>query len=135
MNIVDGIVPNAELQEAAVAARNCQGDYDDLQDRLIRQREVVNELSIELRDLVIAKQWESAATSEEAADARRECFLVSERYQEEQELLTAIETAIRNTQADVSNAGNRVFRIISQIVSSQYEGAVIEGGAEQISTA
>ncbi len=135
MNIVDGIVPNTELQEAAIAARNCQADYDDLQDRLIRQREVVNELSMELRDLVMARQWENAATPEEAADARRECFFVSEHYQEEQELLTAIETAIRNTQADVSNAGNRVFRIISQLVSSQYSGAVIEGGANQISTA
>lgn len=135
MNIVEGIAHTAELQEAAVAAGNCQAEYDDLQDRLVRQREVVNELSIELRNLVMARKWEDAARPKEAADARRECFIASERYQEEQELLTAIETAIRNTQADVSNAGNRVFRIISQLVSSQFSGAVIEGTADHASAA
>ncbi len=135
MNIVDEIVPSPELQAAATAARNCQAKFDELQDRLIKQREIVNDLSLELRDLVMAREWQKAATPEEATSARRECSLAAERYQEEYELLGAIETAVRNIRADVSIAGNRVFGIISQLVSSEYTGAVIEGAVDRVATA
>ncbi len=132
MNIVDEIVPSVELHAAAVAAGNCQAKYDDLQERLVNQREIVNKLALELHDLVMTRKWENAESSEETAYARQECSLAAERYQEEQDLLAAIETAVRNTQADVSIAGNQVFRIISQLVSSQFSGAVIEGKTNEL---
>ncbi len=135
MNIENGIVPSAELQEAATIAENCQAKYDDLQDRLVRQRQKVNKLSLELRELVMAKKWEEADIPEVAALARQECSLAAECFQDEQDLLLAIETAARNSRTDVSIAGNRVFRIISQLVSAQFSGAVIEGTADQVSAA
>ena len=135
MNIENGIVPSAELQEAATIAENCQAKYDDLQDRLVRQRQKVNKLSLELRELVMAKKWDEAEIPEVAALARQQCSMAAERFQEEQDLLLAIVTAARNSRADVSIAGNRVFKIISQLVSSQFSGAVIEGTADQVSAA
>ena len=132
MSIVDEIVPSAELQDAATTARNYQARYDDLQNRVVKQREIVNKLTIELRDLVMAKRWENADSPEEAAIARRECALAAERFQEEQDLLSAIESAVSNSQADVSIAGKQVFRIISQLVSSHFSGAVIEGKTSEL---
>ena len=127
MNILTGIVPTAELQDAAALATNYQAKYDVMQEHLAIQRATVIKLSLELRDLVLAKKWTVAGSHEAAAEARQECTIAADRYQEEQDILDAIEMAARNARSDVSLAGRRVFTIISQLVSYQFEGAVIEG--------
>ena len=126
MNILTGIVPTPELQEAAALATNYQAKYDDLQDRLVSQRSIANRASVELRELVMARKWDTSDSPEGAAEARKDCTQASERYRQERQLLEAIETAAANAEVDVSRAGNQVFTIISQLVSSQFRVAVID---------
>ena len=127
MNILTGIAPNSELQEATAMASDCQSKYEGLQKRICSQRELVNQLALELRELALARKWLTAESPSDAAAARYECTFAAERFQEEGDLLNAMETAARNARTDVSDAGNRVFAIISQLVASQFNGAVIEG--------
>ncbi len=119
MSIIDEIVPTVELEEAFVTAKACQARFEDLQERMARQSGKVNQLGRDLQELILARNWETAETPEEAAQAKRQCSELAEHYQQERQLLQAINTALLDTREDASSAGNRVTQIVSRLVSSR----------------
>ncbi len=119
MSIIDEIVPTVELEDATVTAKACQARFEDLQERMARQSGKVNQLAMDLQELILAMNWEIAETPEEAAQAKQQCSELAEHYQQERQLLQAINTALLDTREDASSAGNRVTQIVSRLVSSR----------------
>ena len=132
MNTNHEILSTAELEDTAHYARACQAKYEDIRHRLRKQKEVVEECSEYLGKLVNERAWERAATPDSAREARQECAEAADRYQEEYQLLNAMETAAINAKIEADRASKKVFGVISGIVTAQIGGAdfqaLIEGG-------
>jgi len=132
MNTNHEIVSTAELEDAAHYARACQAKYEDIRHRVRKQRAVVEECSDYLGELVNERAWESTATAESARAARQVCAEAADCYQDEYQLLNAMEIAAINTKSEVDSASRRVFGVIGGIVSTQVGGddirALIDDG-------
>ena len=126
MNTNHEILSTAELEDAAHYARACQAKYEDIRHRVRKQREVVDECSDYLGELVNERAWERAATPEAAREARQACTEAAERYQEEYGLLNAMETAAINAKDDSISAGRKVYGVIGGIVTAKLGGREIK---------
>jgi hypothetical protein len=127
MNANHEILSSAELEDAAYYARTCQAKHEDIQHRVRKQREVVEEYSDFLGELVNDHVWERAATPDAAREARQACAEAADRYQEEHQLLNALEVAAINAKSEADRASRKVFAVISGIVTTQIAGADFQG--------
>ena len=127
------ILSTAELEDATYCARACHAKYEDIRHRVRKQRQVVEEYSKSLGDLITERAWEKAPTPEAAREARLVCAEAAENYQDEHQLLSAMETAAINAREETARAGRKVYGVIGGIVTSQLGGndikTLIEEGA------
>ena len=126
------LVEANELQDAAGHAQQCQLTYENLLHQRSQQIALVSQLSADLRDLLIARKWDAAETPADAAESRLECTEVAERLRVEEQLLAAMDAAIRNAEAEVLSAGNRVQGVISQLVFAQFSRTGIDSAIEKV---
>ena len=127
MNTNHEILSTVELEDAAHDARACQVNYEDIQHRVRKQKEVAEQYSEFLGELVNECAWERAATPEAAREVRQACAEAADRYQEEHQLLIAMETAAINAKVEADRASRKVFAVISGIVTTQIAGADFQG--------
>ncbi len=126
MNAEKLLTPTPELKVAAESAIQSRLRFQEIQARLIQQREIVASVSQRLRDLIAIRSWETAETREAASAARQNCAVLAEEYREEQALLEAMEIALMNTEDEILSARKNALMIMRQDLDSllaQPEGA------------
>jgi len=116
LNIENMLRPDAALVAAVANVNERELKLSALIERGNKQKDVIANLSDQLDELVTARKWESAKTSEDAKEAKRECASFTEKLGEERELLNAIDTAIRNSRQDVALANHRVAILANAII-------------------
>ena len=118
MNAEKLLTPTPELKVAAESAIQSRLRLQEIQARLTQQREIVACVSQRLRDLIATRQWETAATPEEASAARRNCAVLADEYREEQALLEAMDIALMNTEDEILSARKNALMIMRQDLDS-----------------
>jgi len=115
VNIENLLKPDAALVAAVANVNERELKLSALYQRGNKQKDVIADLSDQLNELVTAREWESANTAD-AKEAKRECANLTEKLEEERELLNAIDTAIRNSRHDVALAKHRVAILTNSII-------------------
>ncbi len=116
MNIENILKPDAALVAAAENVNERELKLVSLLARRDEQKDVIADWSGQLDELVTARKWESANSSEDAKEAKQECAGLTQKLEEERELLDAIDTAIRNNRQDAALAKHRVALLTNAIV-------------------
>jgi len=116
MNIENILKPDTALVAAVENVNARELKLSDLFERGDTQKSVIADLARQLDELVTARKWESADTPEEAREAKHECADLTQRLEEERELLEAINTAIRNNRQDLALAKHRVAILTNAII-------------------
>ena len=119
MNIENILKPDAALVAAVANVNEREQKLSALFERGNKQKGVIADLSDQLNELVTAPKWENAATPEDATEAKHECAILTEKLEEERELLNAINTAIRNSRDDVALAKHRVAILANAIIKEE----------------
>ena len=115
-NIENMLKPDAALVAAVANVNERELKLSALFERGGKQKDVIADLSDQLNELVAACEWVSAKTPEDARQAKRQCASLTEKLDEERELLNAIDTAIRNSRQDVALANHRVAILANAII-------------------
>ena len=97
-----------EIETNLIATRERRG----------KQLDIVQKASKALDKLLVARLWEKCTAPKEVLDAKREFKLASENFEDEKDMLSAIETAIKNTASETVAANGEVKRTIDSIISS-----------------
>jgi len=116
LNIENMLKPDAALVAAVTNVNERELKLSALFERGGKQKDVIADLSDQLNDLVAACEWVSAKTPEDAKQAKRQCANLTEKLEEERELLNAIDTAIRNSRQDIALAKHRVEILTNAII-------------------
>ena len=116
MNIENILEPDAALVAAATNVGERELKLSALIERGQEQQDVIADLSDQLNDLVAACEWVSAKTPEDAKQAKHQCANLTQKLEEERELLNAIDTAIRNGRQDIALAKHRVAILANAII-------------------
>ena len=116
VNIENILKPDAALVAAVENVNERNIKLSALVERRDKQKDVIANLSGQLDEVVTACQWEAANTPEDAKKSKRECASLTEKLEEERELLNAIDTAIRNSRQDVALAKHRVAILTNAII-------------------
>ena len=116
MNIENILKPDAALVAAVENVSERELKLVGLLARRDEQKDVIADLSGQLDELVTARKWESANSPEDAKEAKQECAGLTQKLEEERELLEAINTAIRNNRQDLALAKHRVAILTNAII-------------------
>ena len=116
MNIENILKPDAALIAAVENVKERELKLSVQLERKSKQKYVIADLSGQLDELVAARKWEATNAPEEAKAAKHECARLTEKLEEEHELLDAIDTAIRNSRQDVALAKHRVAILTNSII-------------------
>ena len=116
MNIENILEPDAALVAAVSNVNKRELKLSGLFERGATQESVIADLARQLDEQVTARKWESAKTAEDATIAKSACANLTEKLEEERELLNAINTAIRNSRQDLALARHRVAILTNAII-------------------
>ena len=117
MSFDKGIKQTESMKARAMELRACKAREGELVDRQFEQVEAVNKAEEKLAKLVNARKCKSD-DPEEIRKANRVCKAQAQKVEEEREILDAIQTAVRNADEQVSNAGNSLAASIRHAISS-----------------
>lgn len=119
MNIFENgqLEPTPGLVSAEARRKGIEANLLASRERRVKQLDLVQSAAKAVNKLMAARLWERCTVPEEVRDAKRKYKSASENFEDEKDMLQAIDIAIKNSTAEMAAASGEVQRAIKGIIS------------------